>query len=71
MSDKHPRPDQQPAELQDDLERDPGIGQSKAFFARDGKGGGRLIKGDNTVEGDLENDGGVAGGVDPELGRDH
>ena len=71
MSDKHPRPDEQPAELRDDLERDPGIGQSKAFFARDGEGGGRLIKGDNTVEGDVENDGGDAGGVNPDIGRDH
>jgi hypothetical protein len=29
------------------------------------------VKGDNTVEGDIENDGGDAGGVDPDLGRDH
>ncbi len=71
MSNKHPRPDEQPVELQDDLDRDPGIGQSKALFARDGKDGGHLIKGDNTVEGDVENDAGNAGGVDPELGRDH
>ncbi|HEY0131220.1 MAG TPA: hypothetical protein VGB57_07430 [Allosphingosinicella sp.] len=71
MSNKHPSPDEQPVELRDDLDRDPGIGQSKAFFARDGKGGGHLVKGDNTVEGDIENDGGDAGGVDPELGRDH
>jgi hypothetical protein len=70
MSDKHPSPDEQPAELQDDLDRDPGIGQSKALFARDGEGGD-LVEDDNTVEGDVENDGGDAGGVDPELGRDH
>ncbi|HYD36008.1 MAG TPA: hypothetical protein VEA60_00220 [Allosphingosinicella sp.] len=71
MSDKHPRPDEQPVELQDDLEQNPGIGQSKAFFARDGGVEEGLIEGDNTVEGDTENDGGRAGGVDPELGRDH
>jgi hypothetical protein len=53
MSSKHPTPDEQPAELQDDLDRDPGIGQS------------------NTVEGDIVNDGGDAGRVDPDLGRAH
>jgi hypothetical protein len=71
MSNKHPGPNDQPADLPDDLEENPGIGQSKAFFARDGESDGRLIEGDNTVEGDVENDGGDAGGVNPELGRDH
>jgi hypothetical protein len=71
MSDKHPRPDDQPVELQDDLERNPGIGQSKGFFAREGGGDSNLVEGDNTVEGDTENDGGNAGGVNPDLGRDH
>jgi hypothetical protein len=71
MSNKHPSPDEQPVELQDDLDRDPGIGQSKAFFARHAEGEARLVAGDNTVEGEIENDGGDAGGVNPDLGRDH
>jgi hypothetical protein len=71
MSNKHPSPDEQPVELQDDLDRDPGIGQSKGLFARDGEGGGEPIEGDNTIEGDIENDAGAAGGVNPALGRDH
>ena len=71
MSNKHPRPDQQPADLADDLDQNPGIGQSKGLFAREESGDGSLIEGDNTVEGDTENDGGNAGGVNPKLGRDH
>ncbi len=30
-----------------------------------------LIEGDNTFEGDTDNDAGNAGGVNPKLGRDH
>jgi hypothetical protein len=30
-----------------------------------------LIEGENTVEGDTENDGGNAGGASTNLGRDH
>jgi len=71
MSDKHPRPDEQPAQLPDDLDENPGIGQSKGLFARTGSDDSDLIEGDNTVEGDTENDGGNAGGVNPQLGRDH
>jgi hypothetical protein len=71
MSNKHPRPDEQPVELQDDLDRNPGIGSSKGLFARAGGEDASLIEGDNTFEGDQENDGGNAGGVNPELGRDH
>ncbi|HEY0414670.1 MAG TPA: hypothetical protein VGD66_16170 [Allosphingosinicella sp.] len=71
MSNKHPRPDEQPAELQDDLERNPGIGTSAGLFARAGGDDAELIEGDNTIEGDQENDGGTAGGVNPDLGRDH
>ena len=71
MSNKHPRPDEQPVKLIDDLERNPGIGQSGGLFARtSGKDAG-LIEGDNTIEGDTENDGGDAGGVSANLGRDH
>ena len=38
----------------DDLERDPGIGQSKGSFMTGERP--RSIKGENTVEGDVEND---------------
>jgi len=71
MSNKHPSPSEQPVELQDDLERNPGIGSSQGLFARAGGEGAELIEGDNTLEGDEQNDGGVAGGVNPDLGRDH
>ncbi len=70
-SSKHPRPDEQPVELQDDLERNPGIGSSKGLFARAGGLDEDLIEGENTFEGDTDNDGGNAGGVNPNLGRDH
>ena len=69
MSNKHLSPDETPVDLTDDLDRDPGIGQSKGLFARtDGEDAG-LIEGENTVEGDSENDGGTAGGIDPAMGR--
>lgn len=71
MSNKHPSPAEQPVDLQDDLDRNPGIGQSAGLFARTGGEDSDLIEGDNTIEGDVENDGGNAGGVDPKLGRDH
>ena len=71
MSNKHLRPDEQPVELQDDLERNPGIGSSKGLFARTSSEDASLIEGDNTFEGDQDNDGGNAGGVNPDLGRDH
>ena len=71
MSDKHVRSEEQPADLPDDLERDPGIGRSKGLFARTGSGESELIEGENTVEGDTDNDAGAAGGVNPGVGRDH
>ena len=71
MSKKHLRPNETPVDLQDDLERDPGISQSSGLFARQGGHDADLIKGDNTIEGDTENDGGVAGGINPDTGRDH
>ena len=71
MSNKHLRPDETPVELQDDLDRNPGIGQSAGLFARTSGEDSDLIEGDNTIEGDVENDGGLAGGIDPTLGRDH
>ncbi len=71
MSNKHFRPDEQPVKLLDDLERNPGIGSSKGLFARAGGQDEDLIEGENTFEGDIENDGGNAGGINPKLGRDH
>jgi len=71
MSNKHFRPDEQPVKLQDDLERNPGIGSSKGLFARAGGQDESLIEGDNTFEGDTDSDGGNAGGVGTNLGRDH
>lgn len=44
-----------------DLRRNPGIGQSPGTFAT-GKNID-LIEGDNTVEGDIDNDAGPGGGV--------
>lgn len=52
----------------DDLERNPGIGQSKGIFAAAGEG--EEAEGDNTVEGDVENDPSPSGAVrEDQLGR--
>lgn len=69
MTSKHPRSGEETVELQDDLERNPGIGQSKGLFARAAGIDPELIEGDNTIEGDTENGAGRAGGVNPRLGR--
>ena len=71
MSNKHLRPDETPAKLDDDLDQNPGIGQSAGLFAREKADDAGLIEGETTMEGDAENDGGVAGGVRPDAGRDH
>lgn len=71
MGNKHLRPDETPVDLPDDLERNPGIGQSKGLFAMTSNEDAELIEGENTIEGDTDNDGGMAGGVNPRLGRDH
>ena len=71
MSNKHFRPDETPVDLPDDLERNPGIGQSKGLFAMTSAEDVELIEGENTFEGDTDNDAGVAGGINPERGRDH
>ena len=71
MSNKHLRPDETPVDLTDDLERNPGIGQSKGLFARTSSEDMHLIEGENTIEGDTENDGGTAGGINPAEPRDH
>ena len=69
MTRKHPAPDEQPADLPDDLDENPGIGQSKGLFGRAGGRDAELIEGENTVEGDTENDAGLAGGINPRRGR--
>jgi hypothetical protein len=52
----------------DDLERNPGIGESKGAFATGEDP--TTAEGENTVEGDVENDAGLGQGVDPDqLGR--
>jgi hypothetical protein len=52
----------------EDLRRNPGIGQSKGAYATGERP--EEIEGDNTVEGDVENDTDAAGRVDADrLGR--
>jgi hypothetical protein len=51
----------------DDLERDPGIGQSKGMFQTGEHP--QTIKGENTTEGDVENDSTPTDGV-PESQRE-
>src|SRR3546814_1111767 len=53
----------------EDLRRNPGIGQSKGTTAAGEKV--EEIEGDNTVEGDIENDPDAAGGVDPNRSEEH
>ena len=50
--------------LQDDLERNPGIGASKGAFAATGADP-ETIEADNTSEGDVMNEGAKGGGVNP------
>jgi hypothetical protein len=64
---KHPNSDARTRKRPDDLEENPGIGQSKGLFARAGSKDADLIEGDNTIEGDRENDAGIGGGA---AGRD-
>ena len=69
MTNKHPPPDEQPVELSDDLEDNPGIGQSKGLFGRAGSKDAELIEGANTILGDSDNDAGLGGGINPDPGR--
>lgn len=68
---KHPPSGQAPSDLPaDDLACDPGIGAAKGTTIA-GEGGD-AIAGENTVEGDVENDTAPGGGIDPrQRGRDH
>lgn len=70
MSNKHPAPDAQPADLPDDLEENPGIGQSQGLFGRKVKADDPAsIAGENTMEGDVDNDAGRFGEVKEDPGR--
>jgi hypothetical protein len=52
----------------EDLHENPGIGQSKGAYARGGDLGD--AEGENTLEGDVENDATPLGGANPEkMGR--
>ena len=72
MTNKHPASDEAPVKGPDDLEENPGIGQSKGLFARAGSGESELLAGENTVEGDVENDAALGQGADTdEAGREN
>lgn len=71
MGSRHPAPDEQPVERPDDLDDNPGIGQSKGLFARAGSKDAELIAGENTVEGDVENDASVGDGAEGRPGREN
>ncbi len=72
MGNKHPSPDEAPVKGPDDLDENPGIGQSKGLFARAGSKDAELIAGDSTVEGDVENDSALGQGADTdEVGREN
>jgi len=68
---KHPPSGHTPTTLPaDDLVRNPGIGQSKGTTATGEDPD--VAAGENTVEGDVENDTLPSGGIDPDQrGRDH
>lgn len=62
-SSKQPKSDKElDVDLRDNLEDDPGIGRSKGRFAMTDE---PPLEGDNTLEGDVENDTTPQGGVDP------
>ncbi len=63
MTNKHPASKDQPIKGPDDLEENPGIGQSKGLFSRAGSKDSDLIEGESTVEGDTENDSGLGQGI--------
>ena len=68
MTRKHSPPDQSP-KTPDDLDENPGIGQSKGLFARAGSEDAELLAGENTVEGDVENDAPIGKTADTDVGR--
>lgn len=62
-SSKNPERGRSAEKRPDDLDENPGIGQSKGLFSRAGSEEADLIEGENTIEGDVENDAGLGGGV--------
>ena len=66
---KHPKSREGETPFRSDLERNPGIGASKGLFAREDIDDASLIEGENTFEGDTDNDAGRAGGVSLKEGR--
>jgi hypothetical protein len=60
---KHPSPSAQPVKGEDDLVKNPGIGQSPGLQDGDDFD---LIEGDNTAEGDTGNDTKPDGSLDPD-----
>jgi hypothetical protein len=72
MTDRKGSPDDAAVQGPDDLDENPGIGQSKGLFARAGSEDAELIAGDSTVEGDVENDSALGQGADTdEVGREN
>ena len=72
MDNKHLRPDETPTDINNDLEENPGIGQSKGLFARTGADDrdAELIEGENTTVGDTDSDATLGQGADGRnLGR--
>ena len=70
MSNKHPHTGARTVDTPDDLEQNPGIGQSKGGYAREKMT--PEIAGENTVEGDVMNDTGPNGEVRPnQRGREN
>ena len=60
---KHPSPSEAPVKGEDDLIKNPGIGQSPGLQNGDEFD---LIAGENTVEGDTDNAAKPNGGLDPD-----
>lgn len=65
---KHDETDLKDNPFPKDLDRDPGIGRSKGAFATGEDP--MSIEGENTADGDVQNDSTIGDGVDPDqLGR--
>lgn len=71
MTDRKGSPDDAAVQGPDDLEENPGIGQSKGLFARAGSEDADLIAGESTVEGDVENDAALGKTADTDTGREN
>jgi hypothetical protein len=71
MTNKHREPDEAEVQGPDDLDENPGIGQSKGLFARAGSEDSELLAGENTIEGDVENDASLGEGTESDVGREN